>query len=55
MSQSAAARMLGVSRATVLAWVANGELEAETMDESTPVIVRASVERALAKRRTQAA
>lgn len=55
MSQSAAARALGVSRATVLAWVASGELAAETMDEGTPVILRDSVERAMAKRQSAAA
>lgn len=53
MSQSAAARVLGVHRRTVLARVASGELEAEMVDD-TPVIVRASVERYLATKREPA-
>ena len=47
MSQSAAARALGLSRTAVMARVASGDLTAETVDESL-VIVRASVERYLA-------
>lgn len=43
MSQSAAAKLLGMHRGTVLARVAAGEIEAETVD-GTPVLVRASVE-----------
>lgn len=53
MSQSAAARAIGVARGTVLAKVAAGELEAENVD-GTPVIVRASVERLLARREAEA-
>lgn len=54
MSQSAAARALGVARGTVLTRVATGELEGETVDDGRIVILRASVDRYLAMRKQAA-
>jgi len=50
MSQSAAARLLGMHRQAVIARIASGEIEAELVDE-TPLPLRASVEAYAARMR----
>lgn len=54
MNQSAAARLIGVSRPTVVAMVARGELDSE-QHAGFLLVTRESAERAKAKRDAQSA